>query len=56
MTPKRILAHRFCKRYGIAPSSEVTLPDSSRKIALDLRANDVPFAHLSRTEFHSAAL
>lgn len=53
---KHIIAHHFCKTCGIGPWSEVALPDGTRKIALNLRASDVPFAHLPVTEFDGAAL
>ena len=50
------IAHHFCKICGIAPWSKVDLPDGTTKIALNLRASDVPFAHLPLTEFDGAAL
>lgn len=53
---RHIIAHHFCKVCGIAPWSEVTLPDGSRKVALNLRASAVDFAHLPVTEFDGAAL
>ena len=53
---KQIIAHHFCKTCGIGPWAEVTLPDGTRKVALNLRASDVPFAHLPTTEFDGAAL
>lgn len=53
---RQIIAHHFCKTCGIAPWAEVTLPDGTRRIALNLRASDVPFAHLPTTEFDGAAL
>jgi hypothetical protein len=51
-----IIAHHFCKICGIAPWSRVTLPDGTQKIALNLRASDVPFAHLPTSEFDGAAV
>lgn len=53
---KHIIAHHFCTTCGIAPWSEVTLPDGTRKIALNLRASDAPFAHLPSMEFDGAAM
>jgi hypothetical protein len=53
---RHIIAHLFCKVCGIAPWSEVTLPDGTAKIALNLRASGVDFAHLPVTEFDGAAM
>lgn len=53
---KHIIAHHICTTCGIGPWAEVTLPDGTRKIALNLRASDVPFAHLPSTEFDGAAM
>lgn len=53
---RQIIAHHFCKICGVAPWSQVTLPDGSQKIALNLRASTVPFAHLPTSEFDGAAL
>lgn len=52
---RQIIAHHFCKTCGIGLWGEVTLPDGTRKFALNLRAGDVPFAHLPTTEFDGAA-
>lgn len=53
---RNVIAHVFCKICGIGLWGEVTLPDGTRKIALNLRAGDVPFAHLPSTEFDGAAM
>ena len=53
---KHIIAHHFCKTCGIAPWSMVTLPDGTEKIALNLRASDVPFTHLPTSRFDGAAI
>jgi hypothetical protein len=53
---RQIIAHHFCKTCSIGLWGEVTLPDGNRKIALNLRASDVPFAHLTLTEFDGAAM
>lgn len=51
-----IIAHHFCKICGLAPWSLVTLPDGTQKVALNLRASGVNFAHLPTTEFDGAAI
>ncbi|MFO1201156.1 MAG: GFA family protein [Tabrizicola sp.] len=53
---RHIITHHFCKTCGIAPWSRVDLPDGTSKVALNLRASDIPFAHLPLTEFDGAAL
>lgn len=53
---RHIITHYFCKSCGIAPWSEARLPDGTVKVALNLRASDVPFAHLPLTEFDGAAM
>jgi hypothetical protein len=53
---RHIITHYFCKTCGIAPWSQARLPDGTIKVALNLRASDVPFAHLPLAEFDGAAM
>jgi hypothetical protein len=51
---KHIIAHHFCKVCSTAPWSQVTLPDGTTKIAINLRSSDL--SALPTTEFDGAAL
>lgn len=53
---RHIITHVFCKTCGIAPWSLARLPDGTVKVALNLRASDIPFDHLPLTEFNGAAM
>lgn len=53
---KHIIAHHFCKRCGIATWAEVTQPDGSRSIAINLRSADLDFAALPTHGFDGAAI
>jgi hypothetical protein len=53
---KHIISHHFCRLCGIAPWSQVHLPDGTVKVALNLSASDVPYAGLPVTGFDGAAM
>lgn len=53
---RHLITHVFCKICGISPWARAQLPDGTAKVALNLRASDIPFAHLPLTEFDGAAL
>ena len=53
---RHIIAHHFCKICGVAPWSQVQMPDGTVKIALNLRASDVDYAGLPVQEFDGAAI
>jgi len=54
---KHIVRHQFCKTCGCAPFAEVTQPDGSAMVAINLRcADDVDVGQLKIVEFDGAGL
>lgn len=54
---KHVVRHQFCKTCGCAPFAEVSKPDGSTMVAINLRcADDIDLSQLTISEFDGARL